>query len=174
MIKLTDLYHHFIEEKKDIKIAVDMTCGQGYDSLFLSKRCQTLYVFDIQEDAIKLTKDRLVDQNNVIYIHDSHDKLDLYVKEAIDLIVFNLGYLPGSDKTIKTSAHTTRIALKKSCQKLNFGGLIILELYPHNPQEREAVMAFTKILEPPFDVIEVNLHNKLNAPNLIIIKKSAI
>ena len=43
----------------DASIVVDMTCGNGHDTLFLRERLApraTLYAFDIQEPAVQATK----------------------------------------------------------------------------------------------------------------------
>ena len=51
------------EWKKHLKPgdrAIDATCGNGHDALVLSKlNLSHLYVFDIQEQAVQATKNRL-------------------------------------------------------------------------------------------------------------------
>ena len=55
--------------------------------------------------------------------------VDNYVKEKVDLVTFNLGFLPGSDKKICTNSYTTINALKKCYELLNDNGLIIITTY---------------------------------------------
>lgn len=45
------------------------------------------------------------------------------------LVAFNLGYLPGGDKTILTSPRTTVAALHAACRVLQSGGLISVMVY---------------------------------------------
>ena len=173
MIKLTDFYHQLIHNKTKKHVAIDMTCGHGHDTLFLSKVFAKVYAFDIQADAIQNTKKRTSNQNNVTIIRDNHNHFDQYINENIDVAIYNLGYLPRGNKAIKTNSKTTLSSLAKLCGILNDDGMIVLELYPHNPQEKKAVMAYTQSLQHPYDVIQIDLHNRHNSPNLIIIKKSA-
>ena len=46
--------------------------------------------------------------------------------EPVDLVTFNLGFLPGSDKKICTNSYTTTNAIKKAYELLNVNGIIIL------------------------------------------------
>ena len=133
-------YHQKIEsiDNKDTKIAIDATLGNGYDSLFLSKLFKHVYSFDIQDLAIKRSKERLKGCNNISIIQDSHSNLDMYVSDNIDLVLFNLGFLPGSDKKIATNSYTTTLAIEKSYKKLNNGGFIIINGYSrHKGGEKE-------------------------------------
>ena len=108
-------YHDLVESfASKEKSAVDATLGNGYDSLFLSPLFKKIYSFDIQDLAIKRSKERLKDCNNVEIIQANHMYIDNYVKENIDLVTFNLGFLPGSDKKICTNSYTTINAIKKS------------------------------------------------------------
>ena len=45
-------------------------------------------------------------------IHDSHHNVKNYVKEPIKAGMFNLGYLPGSDKSVTTMRVTTMPAIE--------------------------------------------------------------
>lgn len=49
------------------------------------------------------------------------------------LIAFNLGYLPGGDKTLITEPHTTLKALNVAKDILTPGGLISLVVYVGHP-----------------------------------------
>jgi len=108
------------------KVAIDATLGNGHDSLFLSPLFRQVYSFDIQDLAIKRSKEKLRDYNNVTIIHDSHSNLDKYINDKVDLVLFNLGFLPGSDKKIATNSYTTIQAIAKSYKLLNDDGKIII------------------------------------------------
>jgi hypothetical protein len=48
-------------------------------------------------------------------------------------VAFNLGYLPGGDKQLKTGAETTLRALKAASNVLQAGGLISVVAYTGHP-----------------------------------------
>jgi Putative rRNA methylase len=52
------------------------------------------------------------------------------------LVAFNLGYLPGVDKTLITMPHTTEMALKASSKLLDSKGLISIIVYAGHPGGR--------------------------------------
>ena len=59
--------------------------------------------------------------------------MDNFIKEKVDLVTFNLGFLPGSDKKICTNSYTTTNAIKKAYELLNKNGMIILTAYSRHP-----------------------------------------
>lgn len=133
-------YHTLVESfASKEKVAIDATLGNGYDSLFLSPLFKKVYSFDIQDLAIKRSKERLKDCNNVEIIQANHMYIDNFVKEKVDLVTFNLGFLPGSDKKICTNSYTTTNAIKKAYELLNENGLIVLTTYSrHSGGQKEA------------------------------------
>src|SRR5699024_10241670 len=67
-------------------VVVDATCGNGNDTLFLSKLVGSkghVYAFDIQARAIKPPKAVLAEEtrDNVTLIHHSHALLDQYIDQ---------------------------------------------------------------------------------------------
>ncbi|KAJ0043416.1 hypothetical protein Pint_18138 [Pistacia integerrima] len=61
------------------------------------------------------------------------------------LVAFNLGYLPGGDKTVITTAETTLLALEAAERIVVRGGLISIVVYVGHPggrKELETVEAF--------------------------------
>ena len=97
--------------------AVDATCGNGHDTLALAKMgAGKIYAFDVQETALKNTERLLTEENislnNIHLILDSHANMCNYIKEIVQVIVFNLGYLPSADKSITTSASSTIDAIQ--------------------------------------------------------------
>ena len=133
-------YHTLVETfASKEKVAIDATLGNGYDSLFLSPLFKKVYSFDIQDLAIKRSKERLKDCDNVEIIQANHMYIDNFVKEKVDLVTFNLGFLPGSDKKICTNSYTTTNAIKKAYELLNENGLIVLTTYSrHSGGQKEA------------------------------------
>lgn len=166
------------EWKKHLKPgdrAIDATCGNGHDALVLSKlNLSHLYVFDIQEQALQATKNRLGPQKNISY-HLCCHALFSEVKAPIDLIVYNLGYLPGGDKSLTTQTTTTLKSLEKGLQLLSSGGLISITLYPGHPEgerEKKALLAHVTTFSPKkFQVSHHRVLNRSKAPSLLLIKK---
>ena len=116
-------------------VVIDATAGNGNDTLFLAELVGDhgkVYAFDIQEDALKATLEKLkkasLDQR-VTLIYDSHDQVNKYVEVSIAAAVFNLGYLPGGDKNIITRPETTLRALQDCYKLLKPGGLITIAVY---------------------------------------------
>lgn len=173
MVKITELTHNLIEEKKHINLAVDMTCGRGNDTLFLSKKAKKVLAFDIQKEAIESTSFLLRENSadNVTLILSNHDQVSNYVKEPIDLAIYNLGYLPSSDKAIKTETTSTLSSLRQLINLLNKEGLIIIVIYPHNPKEGEAIEDYVSSLGSAFDCVSYKVLNKKDCPYIITIKK---
>lgn len=65
------------------------------------------------------------------------------------LVAFNLGYLPGGDKTVITRSATTLLALQAASRMLDSGGLISLVVYVGHPggrDELETVESFASSL----------------------------
>ena len=114
----------------------DFTMGNGHDTLWLSGTVGEqgkVYAFDIQPQALESTKNLLEEKamyHNYSLILDSHSECDKYIKAPIKAGVFNLGYLPGSDKKITTLHQTTRIAVEKAINLLAPDGILLIAVYP--------------------------------------------
>lgn len=166
------IYEKFIK-KGDI--VIDATCGNGNDTLALSKLAKKVYAFDIQTDAINSTKELLNKNkiNNVILINDSHEYVDKYIEEyknKISLITFNLGYLPKGNKNITTKVKSTIIAIKKGINLLNKKGIILVTCYPHEEGKKEA-KEIIDYLENNKIIYKIYKNtNNINAPFLIEIR----
>lgn len=157
----------------------DATCGNGNDSLFLSTLVGQegkVYAFDIQTAAITNTKELLQQhkRENVQLIHDSHAHVDKYIKqdESLAAAVFNLGYLPRSDKTIITQPHSTITAIEKLLPLLKKNGLLILVVYSGHSggkEEKEAVLRFTSSLDQKqYFVLKYQFINLINEPPFVL------
>ena len=161
-------------------LAVDATAGNGHDTLMLAKLCNNVIAFDIQKDAILSTSKRLEDAsiNHVKLRHASHADMEDYINKPIDVIMFNLGYLPGASHTIKTEKATTLQALKTALNKLNIDGICTLTVYVGHEggvDEARAVERYLETLDPTiFDVLKYQMINKKNAPYNLIIKRRSL
>ena len=96
-------------------IVVDATMGNGHDTLFLAQLAKQVYAFDIQEQAVEKTRQRLAeaDLDNAQLILAGHETLDQYT-DHFKAAIFNLGYLPSADKSVITRPATTLEALGRS------------------------------------------------------------
>lgn len=159
-------------------VALDATAGNGYDTVFLAKRCRRVYAFDIQASALKKVHARLKKEalNNVVLIHDNHARVDKHLVEPFHVAMFNLGYLPNSDKSVKTKPHSTVRALKIVCDNVLEGGVITVVCYRGHEggyEETEAVQTFIKTLDSNvFLIREYGACTHKNTPLTIVIHKT--
>ena len=158
-------------------IVVDATMGNGHDTLFLAKLAKQVYAFDIQEQALEKTSQRIQEAGltNVDLILQGHETVDQYVTE-VKAAIFNLGYLPSADKSIITQPQTTIEALDKLCQMLVKGGRIAIMIYYGHEGgdiERDSVMDFVSQL--PQQEYTATIYRTLNQinnpPFLVMIEK---
>lgn len=154
---------------------IDMTVGNGNDTLFLSNLVNKgfIYGFDIQEKAINNTK-RLLDDNNINnyrLINDSHENVDKYISDKISLVLFNLGYLPNGDKSITTKSKSTIKAIDKSLKLLNSKGIILIVIYKHEEGLKEEKEILKYLKDNNIKYREYHNTDDIKAPYLIEIKK---
>lgn len=176
------------EHTKKGGVTVDATAGNGHDTVDLAKLAGssgTVYSFDVQERAINSTQEKLLDQkldDRVVLVNDGHQNLEKHLAEQhwgkIDAAVFNLGYLPGSDKTVSTQAETTIAAIEALLTNLRPGGIIVLVIYHGHEsgrQEKETLMAYLAALpQDKADVLQYAFINQKNQPPfLAAIEKKA-
>ena len=111
---------------KEGGVCCDFTMGNGHDTLWLSHAVGErgkVYAFDIQPLALESTEKTLSEggaYNNAVN----------YVHEKICAGVFNLGYLPGSDKKITTMRETTMKAVRDAVSMLDDDGIVLIAVYP--------------------------------------------
>lgn len=175
-------YAHYLLESTIEKgeTVIDATCGNGRDTLFLSnvvgKKGHVL-AFDIQAQAIQATKQLMEkhQKTNVSVIHDSHENIEKYLPTKEMLIggaVFNLGYLPKSDKSIITNAASTISAINTILHYLKTNGLIVIVVYYGHQgghEEKEAVLKHVmQLSQRSYHVLQYRFINQKNNPPFII------
>lgn len=157
---------------KENDIVVDMTLGNGNDTLFICKYAKHVYAFDILPQAIENSKKKLCSINNVSLILDNHINIDKYINNKVKLFIFNLGYLPNSDMRVITKAEETLIAFKKAYNLLIDNGYIIITFYlGHIGGKKEFYQLDKYIKENNILILEQYKQDKLNSPITYIIKK---
>ncbi|MBR6755174.1 MAG: hypothetical protein IKM22_04525 [Clostridia bacterium] len=121
---------------KEGDTVADFTMGNGYDTLFLSKTVGEggkVFAFDIQPSALISTEKRLIENNapkNYELICDSHHNAGNYIKTKIKAGMFNLGYLPGGDKSVTTKRETTLAAVETAISLLDADAILLIAVYP--------------------------------------------
>lgn len=174
--------HHLLEVSiKDGDTVIDATCGNGNDTLFLSELVGengSVLAFDIQSQAIAATKEALInkEQKNVSLIHDSHENIIDYLPDELNKkvggAIFNLGYLPKSDKSVVTNGYSTIIAMDTILGFLKKDGLIVIVVYHGHEggkQEKDALLKHVIHLDQKkFSVLQYGFINQKNDPPFIL------
>ncbi len=182
--KITELAHHYLQlNVREGDRVIDATAGNGIDTLFLAGivgKSGHVYAFDIQSEALaatekKLTENRL--KGRVTLINDGHEKLDLYVRDQIAAVIYNLGYLPGGNKDKTTKHETTISSLGIALRLLKNEGLAVLVLYPGHGEgktEKSQLIKYCDQLSPrEYNVLHLRLINQPNEPpELLVIQRN--
>ncbi|MBQ4019657.1 MAG: class I SAM-dependent methyltransferase [Erysipelotrichaceae bacterium] len=152
---------------------VDMTAGNGNDTLFLARLAKRVLAFDISEEAIRRSKEKTKDFSNIEFHLDSHANIDKYLKEnEASLFIFNLGYLPNSEETITTKAEETLLAFQKAYGLLREKGYIAITFYfgqEGGYDEYYKVMDYIK--EKRLPIMETYRQDKRNSPLALFVYK---
>ncbi|MFN2747537.1 MULTISPECIES: tRNA (mnm(5)s(2)U34)-methyltransferase [Bacillus] len=168
-------------------IVIDATMGNGHDTYFLAElvgESGHVYAFDIQESALEKTAERLGQTygKRVTLFQKSHDELiSALPSEAFGRVaaaVFNLGYLPGGDKSVTTKSESTISSIRQLLEVLQEGGLIVLVVYhghPEGKREKSDLLDFCASIDQ--DAARVLCYQYLNQRNdppfIIAIEKKA-
>ncbi|SFA92017.1 Putative rRNA methylase [Lentibacillus halodurans] len=183
MLKGIINYSHYLMEGAVNKgdTVIDATCGNGHDTIFLSRlvgKDGHVFGFDIQDQAITNTE-RVLAQNgltNTTIIKDSHSNFVHHI--PVDKLtrlggaIFNLGYLPGSDKSVITRSETTILAIEGILSHMKQNGIVVLVVYHgHNggDLEREQLMRYVRLLDQKlYHVLYYGFINQKNDPPFIL------
>lgn len=166
-------------------VIIDATCGNGHDTLTLAKtKPSKLYAFDIQQQAVDATASLLVSEGycdkiengTINIICDSHSNMQSYVKERPNIIVFNLGYLPGGDKHNTTTEATTLDAISASLEMLAINGILCITMYSGHQEgliEKTSLLDMASKLDSgTYHVAYTGFINQHNSPpELLMITK---
>lgn len=188
LLSVISLAHQFVSSVlREGDIAIDATVGNGVDTVFLAKTVGTrgqLFAFDIQTPAIEAAKKRCqresIDASTIVWLRRNHAEMPQAIPTQlhgkISAAMFNLGYLPGGDTSVITTAETTIPAIEAALHMLRKGGIVTIIVYPGHPGgdvEAEAVEAWTSQL--PSHSYQTMKYACLNAqrraPYLIAVSK---
>lgn len=183
--QITEMVHFLIKgsyKGKENLNFLDLTCGNGYDTIFLSNIAGArgnVTALDIQDAATEKTKKMLKENskfNNYTIIKDSHEFIEKYIRGKIDAVVYNLGYLPNSNKEVFTKPETTIRSLKSLLPYLKDSGRIYITAYVTQDKGYEINKIsdyLTNLNNKEYNVIHINVLNKdKTPPELFIIEKN--
>lgn len=172
MLTMVEYVHQRIKSYPSGLIGVDLTMGNGYDTLVLAKHCRKVYAFDIQQQAIQETQKKTQSYTHITYILDSHENIDIYVHD-FDIAVMNLGYLPKGNHQITTLLSSTSTTIQKVIHMMN--KVLFLVVYPGHDEgykESQWIDDYVKKLDRyHYNVSTYRMVNKNNAPYVIEIEK---
>ncbi len=178
---------------RDDSLVIDATCGNGHDTLQLAEylRGESLHgqivAIDIQPAAIDSTKALLESKgftpqlaSGDIALHrGSHEDLAGAVKDVLGesrkacLIVYNLGYLPGGDKSVTTETASTIEAVGSALSILDADGLVCITMYSGHAEgakEKQALLHFAEELDSrEYHVSYISMINQPNDPPEILL-----
>ncbi|CRK84484.1 class I SAM-dependent methyltransferase [Neobacillus massiliamazoniensis] len=163
-------------------MVVDATLGNGHDTIFLAELVGEngrVYGFDVQEEAILSSRERLMENGlleRVTLIHSGHENIYNQIPSIhhgkITGAIFNLGYLPGSNKTIVTKPETTIAAITQLLEIMAPEGIIVVVIYHGHPDgtlERDSVVHYCQQLDQKSaHVLQYQFINQQNHPPFIV------
>lgn len=171
---------YFLLDNYNLKIdtIIDMTLGNGKDAFNLLSKYQSsfLYGFDIQQTAVDTSKNYLLEkfpESRFSLICDNHINIKNYLDKKADLVIYNLGYLPGGDKSIKTGSSSTIKSLKIILNEfLNLNGLVFITAYTGHPggeeEYDELIKYINQLDQKKYNAINFNYINQKNHPPKLI------
>jgi len=192
-LKITQRGHNlltsYINEGDSV---IDATVGNGHDTLFLREQVGATGLvtgFDVQQIALNNTRRQLLDHGFDSNIKDcingdttfTVDKCGVFLylnnhscladrsiiqryEKRPQVIMFNLGYLPSSEKTVKTVAKDTMAGLQGALDLLKSGGVLSVVTYPGHKEgyeENQRIFNWLCILDAcKYEVLNINQTNR--------------
>lgn len=156
-------------------IAIDATAGNGWDTQFLAERVGAsgcVYAIDLQASAIERAKTRLQSaglEDRVRWHVGCHARLEQMVapehRGQVACIMFNLGYLPHSDKSTITRAETTMPAIRAALSWLGAGGCLSILAYVGHAGGRDEAEQIGRWLDTLSEGFEVQRWSDATNPD---------
>lgn len=151
----TDLLHLLLRSEIAAgDFAIDATAGNGHDTVFLAQavgKTGRVLAIDIQPQAITSTAARLEIEGlrDRVSVHvGCHSELaEIAGEEKPSAIIFNLGYLPGSDRSVITRTEKTLKALAAAVEILKPGGVLAVICYTGHEGGGEEAAAVENFIE---------------------------
>lgn len=152
--QITEFCRRFLQDYiAENDCCVDATAGNGNDTEFLCRMTGPggkVYAFDIQEEALEHTRNRLETAGLLpcaVLIRDGHEHMQDYVKEPVSAIVFNFGYLPGGVMSLciysgGDTGYEERDALLEFLKELDSGKWLVIVSSYYNRRNDPPLPAF--------------------------------
>lgn len=156
-LSVTEIVHDLIRPHlRPGDTALDGTAGNGHDALFLAQcvgPTGRVLAWDIQPLAIDRTT-ALLAKHGVTWVGlnlGDHADLDRTPLTPLSAALFNLGYLPASDRSIVTSSASSVRAIRAAVGFLRPGGILTVLAYTGHPGGAEEAEAIRNLLtsQPP-------------------------
>ena len=162
--------------------AVDATMGNGHDTRWLCElagESGKVYAFDVQAEAVERTEAALREAGLLsrAELHCAgHERMAEFVREPVDAIVFNLGWLPGAEHGVTTLTETTLKAVSAGLECLKEDGLMTICIYPgHEEGNRElhALLEWARQLDDRrYDaMLKAYVNQPNDPPQMLAIRK---
>ncbi|MDO4384164.1 MAG: class I SAM-dependent methyltransferase [Eubacteriales bacterium] len=166
-VSITERGHEILKahlQKGDV--AVDCTAGHGMDTLFLAERTGVegkVHAFEIQQEAISELREKMNPYPQVEIHSTSNVYLEEYVRSA-NVIMYNLGFLPGGNPELTTRTETTIQSLDSACRIVVPRGIISVVAYPGHPEGAKEAVAVEEFLRKlpsaTFEVLTIRQTNR--------------
>lgn len=166
---------------------IDATCGNGHDTAALAKMLEDLgggnvIALDVQNAALEATKTLCTEwfepasKVRIELLLQSHASFpEKLLPSSVALIVYNLGYLPGGDKSVTTLTPSTLQSIESVLSLLREGGALSVTCYPgHEEGAREEtnILEYVQKLSPDqWSCCHHRWINRRTAPSLLLIQK---
>ncbi len=173
-------------------VVVDGTAGNGHDTVFLAQHVLPggqVFAFDVQEEAIARTREQVASlglqatsADDIILHHAGHERMAELLPGALHgglrAVMFNLGYLPGGDKSRITRTETTMHALQQALEWLAPDGVMTVVVYPGHEggrEEADMVERWTQLLpSAEFEAQRIGFVNfRPTTPFCLVVRKKA-
>lgn len=157
-------------------LVIDATCGNGHDTLLLAKLARHVYSIDIQSKALESAKKRTSGYSGKItFVHSCHSQFPQeIIPGTVTLVVYNLGYLPGGDKTKTTMWETTWASIQHALELIKNDGMVCVTCYPGHPEgrrEQDFLVEHIQNLNRDFVCCHRRWLNRPDSPTLLTIEK---
>ena len=180
-MRLTEKVHQLLSDYLQAgDLAIDGTAGNGYDTLLLAEKVGAsgkVIAIDIQNSALQATRAQLIaaqlEDRVALHCADHATQLEalsLTQPGSVAAIVFNLGYLPGSDKSVQTQSSTTERALHAAQMLLRPSGLLCVTAYRGHPggmEEAALVENWMRQQEETGSRLDCHIPNSNNSPPIL-------
>jgi SAM-dependent methyltransferase len=187
MPPLTEQAHAIIRQVvRPGDIAIDATAGNGHDTKFLAELVGLsghVFSIDIQHEALQRTA-ALLGEAALTQVHlmqGDHAGLKTLIPGEhhgrIAAVMFNLGYLPGGNRSLATRTDSSLRAIRSALGILQPGGILTAIAYTGHPGgSAEAVAVESLLLDLSPAEYEITQHSAASeraiAPCLFVVTKS--